>query len=86
MFGWMQEGRTDAAAVAAGWSGVMSLPRVVSAGADGSLHQAPAPEVDALRTELLFDGDAAALSLAHSTAISSISNSRWRSRRAAPSN
>ena len=63
MFGWMQEGRTDAAAVAAGWSGVMSLPRVVSAGADGSLHQAPAPEVDALRAELLFDGDAAAMSL-----------------------
>jgi len=63
MFGWMQEGRTDAAAVAAGWSGVMSLPRVVSAGADGSLHQAPAPEVDALRTDLLFEGDASALSL-----------------------
>jgi beta-fructofuranosidase len=62
MFGWMQEGRTDDAAVAAGWSGVMSLPRVVSARADGSLHQAPAPEVDALRTELLFDGDAAAAS------------------------
>ena len=59
MFGWMQEGRTDAAAEAAGWSGVMSLPRVVSVGADGSLHQAPAPEVDALRAELLFDGDAA---------------------------
>ena len=59
MFGWMQEGRTDAAAVTAGWSGVMSLPRVVTARADGSLHQAPAPEVDALRTDLLFDGDAA---------------------------
>ena len=62
MFGWMQEGRTDAAAVAAGWSGVMSLPRVVSARADGSLRQSPAPEVDALRTDLLFDGDASALS------------------------
>ncbi len=83
MFGWMQEGRTDAAAVAAGWSGVMSLPRVVSAGADGSLHQAPAPEVDALRTELLFDGDAADVSAARSTAISSISNSRRGSLRAA---
>jgi len=64
MFGWMQEGRTDAAAVAAGWSGVMSLPRVVSARADGSLYQAPAPEVDALRAELLFDGDAADASAA----------------------
>lgn len=59
MFGWMQEGRTDAAAVAAGWSGVMSLPRVVTARSDGSLHQAPAPEVDALRAELLYDGPVA---------------------------
>lgn len=58
MFGWMQEGRPDAAAVAAGWSGVMSLPRVVTGRPDGSLHQAPAPEVDALRTELLYDGPA----------------------------
>jgi beta-fructofuranosidase len=63
MFGWMQEGRTDAATVAAGWSGVMSLPRVVSARADGSLHQAPAPEIDALRTDILFDGDASAVTL-----------------------
>lgn len=49
MFGWLQEGRPDAAAVAAGWSGVMSLPRVVSANPDGSLHQEPAPEVASLR-------------------------------------
>jgi beta-fructofuranosidase len=53
MFGWLQEGRPDAAAVAAGWSGVMSLPRVVTAAPDGSLRQAPAPEVDALRDEQL---------------------------------
>jgi len=53
MFGWLQEGRPDSAAVAAGWSGVMSLPRVVTLAADGSLHQAPAPEVDALRDEQL---------------------------------
>lgn len=53
MFGWLQEGRPDAAAVAAGWSGVMSLPRVVTPAADGSIHQAPAPEVDALRDEQL---------------------------------
>jgi len=61
MFGWMQEGRSDAATVAAGWSGVMSLPRVVTARADGSLHQAPAPEIDRLRLEPQFDGDAAAV-------------------------
>ena len=51
LFGWLQEGRPDKAAVAAGWSGIMSLPRVVTAAPDGSLHQAPAPEVDALRDE-----------------------------------
>jgi beta-fructofuranosidase len=58
LFGWMQEGRPDAAAVAAGWSGVMSLPRVATLRADGSLHQAPAPEVSSLRQELLHDGPA----------------------------
>lgn len=59
MFGWMQEGRTDASTLAAGWSGAMSLPRVVTARADGSLHQAPVPELDGLRGAALFDGDAA---------------------------
>ncbi|WP_460722144.1 glycoside hydrolase family 32 protein [Microbacterium aureliae] len=58
MFGWMQEARPDAAVLQAGWSGVMSLPRVVTAGPGGTLHQAPAPEVDALRRELLYDGAA----------------------------
>lgn len=53
MFGWLQEGRPTSAAVTAGWSGVMSLPRVVTAAPDGSMHQAPAPEVDALRKEQL---------------------------------
>ncbi|MFF8188721.1 glycoside hydrolase family 32 protein [Microbacterium sp. NPDC016588] len=51
MFGWLQEGRSDDEAVEAGWSGVMSLPRVVAARRDGSLHQRPAPEVDALRAD-----------------------------------
>lgn len=54
MFGWLQEGRPDSAAIAAGWSGIMSLPRVVTAALDGTLHQAPAPEVDALRAEQLI--------------------------------
>ena len=51
LFGWLQEGRPDGSAIAAGWSGVMSLPRIVTAASDGSIHQAPAPEVDALREE-----------------------------------
>ncbi|GAA2734951.1 glycoside hydrolase family 32 protein [Pedococcus aerophilus] len=51
VFGWLQEGRTDEAMEAAGWSGVMSLPRVLTLGADGALLQAPAPEVAALRQD-----------------------------------
>ncbi|WP_426764789.1 glycoside hydrolase family 32 protein [Pseudarthrobacter sp. 1G09] len=49
MFGWLQEGRTDAAMVEAGWSGVMSLPRVTSLAEDGTLRFAPVPELEKLR-------------------------------------
>lgn len=58
VFGWMQEGRDDAASITAGWSGVMSLPRVATLAADGSLRQYPVEDVAALRDELLFDGAA----------------------------
>lgn len=61
MFGWLQEGRPDAAAVVAGWSGVMSLPRVVTAGPGGTIHQAPAPEVATLRTDGVVDASDVAL-------------------------
>ncbi|HEU4327205.1 MAG TPA: glycoside hydrolase family 32 protein [Roseiflexaceae bacterium] len=49
MFGWIQEGRDEASQQAAGWSGVMSLPRVLSLLPDGRLGQAPAPELERLR-------------------------------------
>ncbi|MBT2249495.1 glycoside hydrolase family 32 protein [Arthrobacter sp. BHU FT2] len=49
MFGWLQEGRTDAAMVEAGWSGVMSLPRVTTLAEDGTLRFAPVPELEKLR-------------------------------------
>lgn len=49
MFGWMQEGRSDAAMVEAGWSGVMSLPRVATLANDGTLEFAPVPEIETLR-------------------------------------
>lgn len=51
MFGWLQEGRTDAAMVEAGWSGVMSLPRTATLDADGELAFAPVPEVESLRRD-----------------------------------
>ncbi|MHC6222730.1 glycoside hydrolase family 32 protein [Arthrobacter sp. MMS24-S77] len=49
MFGWLQEGRSDAAMVEAGWSGVMSLPRLTTPAPDGSLNFAPVPEIEQLR-------------------------------------
>ncbi|WP_314323667.1 glycoside hydrolase family 32 protein [Paenarthrobacter ilicis] len=50
MFGWLQEGRSDSAMVEAGWSGVMSLPRVATPAHDGTLAFAPVPELENLRT------------------------------------
>ncbi len=50
MWGWLWEGREQSAARAAGWNGVMSLPRVLTL-QNGTLHFAPAPELQALRTE-----------------------------------
>ena len=49
MFGWLWEERGAQAQHAAGWAGVLSLPRVVSIGADGTLRQLPAAELAALR-------------------------------------
>jgi len=49
LWGWVQEGRRDEAQRAAGWSGVLSLPRVLSLGASGGLEIAPAPELEVLR-------------------------------------
>ena len=46
---WACEARTRAAQDAAGWSGVMTLPRVLSLGDDGRLHIAPADELACLR-------------------------------------
>ena len=53
LIGWLWEERTKEAQVAAGWAGVMSLPRVLSLDADGVLCSVPAPEVDALRAAQL---------------------------------
>ncbi len=51
MWGWIQEGRPGAVQRNAGWSGVMSLPRVVTMHPDGMLSLTPAPELQALRRE-----------------------------------
>lgn len=49
MFGWLPEGRSEEAQRAAGWAGVMSLPRVLSLRPDGTLEFRPAEEVETLR-------------------------------------
>jgi beta-fructofuranosidase len=51
MWGWLWEGRDAAASEAAGWAGVMSLPRVLSLRPDGALGVEPVPELAALRGE-----------------------------------
>ncbi|RPJ51791.1 MAG: glycoside hydrolase family 32 protein [Chloroflexi bacterium] len=50
-FGWSMEARAQAAQVAAGWAGVMTLPRLLEMRPDGWMSQRPAPEVETLRGE-----------------------------------
>ncbi|MGC4108541.1 MAG: glycoside hydrolase family 32 protein [Thermomicrobiales bacterium] len=49
MIGWLRERRADDAQVADGWSGAMTLPRLLSISEDGTLQSTPAPEIDLLR-------------------------------------
>lgn len=49
IWGWPWEGRSQEAQRAAGWAGVMSLPRVLTLRDDGALGVEPAPELQALR-------------------------------------
>jgi beta-fructofuranosidase len=48
---WIKEGRTAEAQRAAGWSGLLSLPKECGLGEDGHLMVNPAAELTALRTE-----------------------------------
>ncbi len=49
--GWAREARSTAAQVAAGWAGVMTLPRVLELRPDGLMRQQPVPEIETLRGE-----------------------------------
>lgn len=49
VWGWSWEARRAAAQQAAGWAGVMALPRVLTLRSDDSLAVAPAAEVEQLR-------------------------------------
>jgi beta-fructofuranosidase len=48
LWGWVRESRSNTAQNAAGWSGAISLPRVLSIDAGGSLRMEPLPELDRL--------------------------------------
>lgn len=49
LFGWVLEGRSAAAQWASGWSGVLSLPRVLSLREDDTLQMESLPELKVLR-------------------------------------
>jgi len=49
LWGWIHETRPEAEYKAAGWAGMMSLPRVLSLGGDGRLRIGVAAEVERLR-------------------------------------
>jgi len=49
LWGWIPEKRSEAAMRAAGWSGMMSLPRVLSLDKDGTLRIRVLPQAAALR-------------------------------------
>jgi len=51
LWGWIPEKRPEAEYAAAGWAGMMSLPRVLTATPDGQLNMTAAAEVEALRGE-----------------------------------
>lgn len=51
LWGWIPEMRPESEYRAAGWAGVMALPRVLSLGADGALRMAPAAAVENLRRD-----------------------------------
>ncbi|MAT45039.1 MAG: glycosyl hydrolase family 32 [Anaerolineaceae bacterium] len=48
-WGWIWESRTDAEILAAGWAGVMALPRIPFLNPHGGLGFKPAPETEKLR-------------------------------------
>lgn len=49
LWGWIRETRPDTELKAAGWAGCMSLPRVLTIGAQGQLEMNPAKEMESLR-------------------------------------
>lgn len=51
VWGWATEGRSPGWCLADGWSGILTLPRIVTLRADGALASSPIPGLTALRAE-----------------------------------
>jgi beta-fructofuranosidase len=49
MFGWLREDRSEADQHLAGWSGVQSIPRILSLDSGQRLHMIPVPELEGIR-------------------------------------
>ena len=49
LFGWVWEGRTEKSSEKHGWSGVISLPRVITLANDGTMRYAPPEELQLIR-------------------------------------
>ena len=49
MWAWIHDGRRQETRKVSGWSGTLSLPRILWLGKDGTLRMAPAPELALLR-------------------------------------
>lgn len=54
LWGWIQERRTEAEMRAAGWSGMMSLPRVLTLDSNGTLRMQMLPQADGLRAGVVM--------------------------------
>ena len=54
MFGWLREARSETDQLNAGWSGAMSLPRLILPRIDGRVGMSPVPEVTTLRGAHIF--------------------------------
>jgi len=57
LWGWIPECRPEAEYRAAGWAGVMALPRALSIGPDGELRMSPVPAVENLREQPAHQAD-----------------------------
>ncbi|HEY3988814.1 MAG TPA: glycoside hydrolase family 32 protein [Acidobacteriaceae bacterium] len=61
LWGWITDTRPQAEYAAAGWSGMMSLPRRLSIEANGDLVMDPVPEIASLQTEYRIGPEACRL-------------------------